>query len=595
MTNILENTIETEQPKPVRPSISFETITFSDGQTMSFDDDEIIVFVGPNNAGKSAALRELQSWIARSQSQKVITNATLRKSGTSGDLRAYLEKNSQRTGNNENLTFSGIGYGIHHSHINYFDSAGDRHPVAPFFSAHVATESRITASNPAGAVALHRDPPSHPIHLMLMDTILAKTISEHFRNAFGEDLIVFRAGGSQYPLYVGKKPDRKPNEDELGKTFVESLLATCVPLQNQGDGMRSFVSVLLYVLVADTHSIQFLDEPEAFLHPPQARLLGEYIANKRREKSQLFISTHSTDILDGLMASGTSKIRIIRIQRDGEINRVKELSKEKTAAIATDALTRYSGVFKGIFYKHVVITESDGDCQFYSSLLNIKAIAGDQQPDVLFIHAAGKHRMGQLAETLKSLDVPVSVIADFDILNDEITFKNLFEKLGGNWDDVKTNWKTIKSSVEAFRPPLNTEQVKKLINDELNKIDGVVEFPKQTEQAIKKIFQTLSPWDTVKHAGRSALRGPSVVSYDQLTIKCSDKGLWIVPVGELEGFCRSIQASHGPGFVAKVLEERDLETDSELDEARKFVNKIWAAAKPCMASNSVSSSATTQP
>jgi ABC-type phosphate/phosphonate transport system ATPase subunit len=39
--------------------------------------------VGPNNAGKSAALRELQQWIARSQPQKVIANATLRKVGTS--------------------------------------------------------------------------------------------------------------------------------------------------------------------------------------------------------------------------------------------------------------------------------------------------------------------------------------------------------------------------------------------------------------------------------------------------------------------------------------------------------------------------------
>lgn len=578
MTNMHEKISETELLELVRPSISFETITFSDGQTMSFEDDEIIVFVGPNNAGKSAALRELKNWIGMSQPQKVIANATLRKIGTSSDLRAYLEKNSQKTGEHQNLTFSGIGYGIHHSHLSYFDNVSDRHPVAPFFSAHVATETRITASNPAGAISLHLDPPSHPIHQMLMDPTLATTISEHFRNAFGEDLIVFRAGGSNFPLYVGKKPDKKLNEDELSKTFVESLLATCVPLQNQGDGMRSFVSVLLYVLVADSHSIQFLDEPEAFLHPPQARLLGDYIAKRRRGKSQLFIATHSTDILDGLMAGGTSKIRIIRIQRDGLVNRVKELSKEKTAAIANDALTRYSGVFKGIFYKHVIITESDGDCQFYSSLLNIKAIAGDQQPDVLFIHASGKHRMGQLADTLKSLDVPVSVIADFDILNDESAFKNLFEKLGGSWDGVKDNWKVIKTSLEALRPPLNAEQVKSMITDELASIGGLESFPKQTEQAIKKIFQTLSPWDTVKHVGRSALRGPSVTHYDKLTIKCADKGLWIVPVGELEGFCRSIQASHGPGFVAKVLEERDLETDIELEDARTFVTKIWIAA-----------------
>ena len=52
----------------------------------------------------------------------------------------------------------------------------------------------------------------------------------------------------------------------------------------------------------------------------------------------------------------------------------------------------------------------------------------------------------------------------------------------------------------------------------------------------------------------------------------------IVPVGELEGFCRSIQAKHGPAFVAKVLENRNLETDSEVKEARAFVTKICTAA-----------------
>ena len=278
------------------------------------------------------------------------------------------------------------------------------------------------------------------------------------------------------------------------------------------------------------------------------------------------------------MAGSTNKIRIIRIQRDGKINRVKELSKEKTVAIANDALTRYSGVFKGIFYKHVMITESDGDCQFYSSLLNLKTIAGEMQPDVLFIHAAGKHRMAQLAETLKSLDVPVSVIADIDILNEENTFKSLFEKLGGTWNDVANYWRAIKTDVEARSPPLNSEQVKRLINIELNAVAGIASFPKTVERAIKKIFQTISPWDAVKQAGRSALRGPSVTHFDNLAAKCADFGLWIVPVGELEGFCRSIEARHGPDFVEKVLEQRNLETDEELREARTFVTKIWTAA-----------------
>lgn len=412
----------------------------------------------------------------------------------------------------------------------------------------------------------------------MMDDNLAASISALFRRAFRKDLVVFRAGGSQFPLYVGNRPQPQEGSDELGKVFVDRLLTSCLPLQSQGDGMRSFATVMLHVLVAANHSIQLLDEPEAFLHPPQARLLGEYIASERRSNAQLFISTHSTDILDGLIAAGGEKVRIIRIQRDGDINRIKELSKERTAAIAKDTLTRYSGVFKGIFYQHVVITESDSDCMFYSSILDLHSVSGDEQPDVLFIHASGKHRMAKLAETLRSLDVPVSVITDFDILNDEGVFKGLVNSIGGDWDQIKHNWSAVKNGVEALRSPMNCEQVKSLLLEQIEPVNGVGEFPKTTEREIKRIFRSISPWDAVKQAGKRALSsGPVSIHYSHLEDKCSKFGLWIVPVGELEGFCKTIQASHGPAFVEKILEERDLECDVELSEARDFMKQIWSS------------------
>ena len=563
----------------LRPSISFEKITFSGGQSIDFEEDEIIVLVGPNNAGKSAALRELQETVARSGGKLVISDATLRKTGDAAMLRQYLEQSAQKSGTNSEITYGGIGFNIHHSHVAYFDQQQDRHPVAPFFCTRLATEDRITASNPAPAIALHQQPPTHPIHLLLLDTNLGDRISKLFRRAFGKDLIPFRAGGGHFPMLVGEKPLLLDGEDELGKSFVERLLASSSPLQTQGDGMRSFATVLLYVLAADNHSIQFLDEPEAFLHPPQARLLGEYIAKNRRAKSQLFIATHSTDILDGVIAGSLSKVRIIRMQRRENSNYVKELSKEKTALIAHDTLTRYSGVFKGIFYRNVIIAESDSDCLFYSALLNTEAVTGSTEPDVLFIHASGKHRMAQLADTLRSLDVPVSVIADIDILNEETAIRNLFEKLGGVWSDISGHWQAIKTGVESTSPPLNAGQVKNLVLVELEKVGDLEKFPKNNERNINNIFRSVSPWDAVKRAGRSALRGAQTIShFDQLLSKVSTKGLWIVRVGELEGFCRSIDARHGPAFAQKVIEERDLESDLELRDAREFVAKMWASS-----------------
>ena len=86
----------------------------------------------------------------------------------------------------------------------------------------------------------------------------------------------------------------------------------------------------------------------------------------------------------------------------------------------------------------------------------------------------------------------------------------------------------------------------------------------------------------MKGSERSALPpGEATRHFDELCGKCINHRLWIVQVGELEGFCRSV-GSHGPGFVEKVLEERDIGADPELQEARDFVKQVWENAKPLL-------------
>lgn len=563
----------------LRPRLSFETITFSDGTTLTLDDNDIVVFVGPNNAGKSAALRELDRWVGVQRPGYVIRDATLRKVGTADDLLAYLQVHAQKTNQGGTIHYGGIGYSFDHSSIARFDQS-DRRPVARFFAKLLATEGRLQGSNPAPSLAFYQAPPTHPIHLLLLDQSLAKDISNKFRHAFGKDLTPFRAGGSEFPLYVGDKPRLPPGKDELSKEFVEALQRSNVKLAEQGDGMRSFAAVTLHLLAAQTHSIQFLDEPEAFLHPPQARLLGRYIAENRSGTSQLFISTHSTDVLDGLIEGGSDRLRIVRLRRDGDVNRVKELGKAQTSAVAKDTLARFSRVFDGIFFEHVIVCESDADCMFYQSILNIPQISGDRRPDVLFIHSSGKHRIAKLVETLRLLDVPVSVITDIDLLDDEAAVSNLFQQLGGDWSSVAAHWRAVSDAVMKQRPPLNAEQVAGLILSELEGVSGTGKFPEERERKIKEVFKTISPWSAMKRSGRSALpAGEAIKHFDALTAKLGDHGLWIVPVGEMEGFCRSV-GQHGPGFVEKVLEERDLKSDPELKEAREFVAEIWQRARP---------------
>jgi hypothetical protein len=100
-------------------------------------------------------------------------------------------------------------------------------------------------------------------------------------------------------------------------------------------------------------------------------------------------------------------------------------------------------------------------------------------------------------------------------------------------------------------------------------------FPKQCRSDINALFNKSSPWEAIKVAGEAAIpAGDATNHYRKLRDMCAGFGLWIVPVGELEGFCRSV-GNHGPRWVRQVIEERDLATDAELEQARTFVRKLW--------------------
>ncbi|WP_217619605.1 hypothetical protein, partial [Achromobacter sp. GbtcB20] len=77
--------------------------------------------------------------------------------------------------------------------------------------------------------------------------------------------------------------------------------------------------------------------------------------------------------------------------------------------------------------------------------------------------------------------------------------------------------------------PINASQIKQMILSELESVSGNEKFPRDIERTIKNIFRTVSPWDNVKHAGRSALSGCATVSqFNFLCVKCKNLGLWIV-------------------------------------------------------------------
>ena len=457
------------------PRIWISELKFSDGEAISIGKDDIVVLVGPNNAGKSATLKEATKLLkGKKLGSKVLKDITIEKEGDEAEFFDFFEAiSTKHYGGNPLPHYQGFGYSIYEPgvKVGWKNAANGIGELVPFFAAMLTTELRIQAANPAPNIKLTTDAIQHPIHFLQKDDELEKRFSDYFRQAFGTDLIVHRNAGSEVPLYVGDKPVPSAGEDRVSAAYLRCL-ETLDLLHEQGDGMRSFVGVLLNAFIS-SHSILFVDEPEAFLHPPQARLLGKMLAKDLPSARQLFLATHSEDFLKGLLDANIKNLKIIRIQRDGSINTVRSLTSADVDSVWNDPLLRHSNVLNGLFHSRVVICESDSDCRFFSAITSAQYDDSAQiAPDILFIHCGGKHRIPTAVKALKKLDVRIKVVSDFDVLNDINPIKDIYQDLGGNWADVESDWKLVKSEIERKRPEFLTADVRLEVDAILKSTEG---------------------------------------------------------------------------------------------------------------------------
>jgi len=562
---------------PTTPRVWVSKIKFSDGNELEIEKDGITVLVGPNNAGKSVSLSEIDHLLlSRSYPSKVVKEVSVGQEGDEEDLVAFLKSVSreQLEGANPLPTYFGLGYNIYESNARswWVNPQNGLNDLKRAFVNPLTTEARIAAANPPQSITLTTQPPAHPIHILQRDTSQEKRFSEYFKQAFGTDLILHRHAGNIVPLYVGGRPELANGEEQSSISYLKKIEQLPL-LHEQGDGMRSFVGVLLNTFVSH-YPILLIDEPEAFLHPPQARLLGKMLANDLPAGRQLILATHNEDFLKGLLDAEAANLKIIRIQRDGNINRVCELNNDDIKNVWSDPILRYSNILSGIFHSRVILCESDSDCRFYSAVSD--AVLGSNQsvnPDILFVHSGGKHRMPVVIDALIRLNVPMSVVADFDVIREENVLKKIFGCLGGDWDsEIYKDWKLVRDSIDSRKPEIETGELKSKIEEILSNVKNK-NFPETEAENIKKLLRKSSAWSYAKEQGRSFIpAGDPVNAWNRLLAKLNESGLFVVEIGELESFDRSI-GNHGPKWLNNVL-RKNLLTDTALEDARKFVKKI---------------------
>lgn len=302
--------------------------------------------------------------------------------------------------------------------------------------------------------------------------------------------------------------------------------------------MRSFASILLDTFTSE-YSITLIDEPEAFLHPPQARVLGKMLAKNNSTNRQLFISTHSEDFLQGLLDADNENVTVIRINRIDNVNNISILENKEIKKLWGNPLLRYSNILSGLFHEKIVVCESDYDCLFYQAVMNaIYENKGEIAPDILFTHCGGKSRAKDVVKALRAINVPVVAICDFDLLNSSQDFKPLITAFGVDWEIIMNEgMKTIYDNMNA------------------------------------KCSSGFDAWGYIKKIGKSGFTDDAPAAYEKVELLCKSLGLFIVPVGEMECFDKTVNKEK-KDWVYYVLEHYNLSTEPKLDGARSFVQSI---------------------
>ncbi|VTS01699.1 atpase aaa : ATP-dependent endonuclease of the OLD family OS=Gloeobacter kilaueensis JS1 GN=GKIL_2201 PE=4 SV=1: AAA_21 [Gemmata massiliana] len=532
-----------------------------------------MAFVGPNNSGKSATLKSISHCIERGKDSRYalpVVSVSIATSGTSQDFKEMI-LSALTPVNRGYLAYKNDGT-TNVDQLEYMWSSKQLKVLSDFLCRTIYTTDRLALLGDTKRIPITAKP-YLPIHHMLTNRNFEQQINGIFREAFGKDLIVNHGSGENIELRVGLKPKSEYGHDRVSRDYVEQV-EQCPNLTNEGDGIRSFAGVIVNLL-APAATITLLDEPETFLHPPQSRLLGRILAREHKADAQLFVATHSGDILRGLIDVDNPRLRIIRLQRNGDIASIRELNAQDTRKYWKDPLIRYSNILDGIFHEKVVLCEGDSDNRFYAAILDtIWSMKGKdlRRPDVMFAHCGGKSRLPMVVEALRQLGVPVAVIADFDILNNEYPLRDIAQHLGVAWADIEKHWRIIKDEIEKNKPPLDKNGLRDAINKIIDESTATT-LTSKSRNLIENELKRSSLWSEAKRLGKRYIPSGDASSHaNQLFDKLEVAGLHIVPVGEVEGWVKEV-GNHGPQWVAKVLETIDLRGEN-LKDARSFVEKI---------------------
>lgn len=550
------------------------------GTTVRLPSPGVTAFVGGNNVGKSTILRQLTAWIGTNSSAPIPGPALLEsvetaRSGNNADLAAWLytHRPTGMQGPHVGVLDQERGLMTTSTATHHWSGRGSESRVGQLGATlvyYAGTQQRLEMSQPAARRSDFTEPPTNSLQRLEDEPGLLSELSRIAEDAFQQSLVMDPLS-AQLILRVGTPAVDAPPIDAITPAYRDAL-GQLRPLHEQGDGMRSMIGLLLPV-IASTYPVVVVDEPEAFLHPPQARILGRELALLAESRGiQIILATHDKNILTGLLDAPSASVSVVRLTRQGDRTAAAQLAADQLRSVWGNPSLRYSNILDGLFHRAVVLAENERDCRFFAAAVDAANRRGplDIAPhDVLFVPTAGKTNIKALAETMKACGVPTVACADLDLLNEEGTLVGVVESLNGDWSGLKNDYRIATAQ---FRTPRRTRQNR----DVLSAIAAVLDEDPQgvydggTKSRVNEALGVDSPWQALKNYGMSAFQNERSRA-DSLIASLDHVGVVLVREGELEGLAPDVGVRKGPGWVPAAIDARAHEQDLACKHIRRLV------------------------
>ena len=322
-------------------------------------------------------------------------------------------------------------------------------------------------------------------------------ISKDVRELFHKDVVLDSVSSRQVVVpVVSESFDEYRAEKDMAKKL--SILEHATPLYEEGDGFRSFVSILLSV-IGRKKPIMLLDEPEAFLHPPYAKRMGEMLAVRLLSNEHLesaFIATHSSYLLRGLLEGHPDDLQVIRLERTGDAASARVLNNDELVELINrnDYSPKY---LDGLFSSEVNLVEAPWDELIYSRI----AMKAHDDYDGLFVPVNGKHRFAPMKHFYDSAGLRCRAIADFDLLDDAVVFRKTLGAFGVDGDgcqaflDVRTRLEETRRD-QVGMPKCGHKDLPKAVK-KLYKVDALKELPEDLIDQLNEMICALEKRDLI--------------------------------------------------------------------------------------------------